>query len=97
MDYRRFENESDEELIYRVCSEKEKIGTWEDVAEILNKLLDEEYTSSKYRKQFQSFTKMLEANQSRFVTDSTYLEQIRSESVRGEPGHPVRTFQSVNS
>ena len=43
------EAETDEELIYRICSEKETIGSWQDVANILNKLLNQEYTESKYR------------------------------------------------
>ena len=47
MDWKRFENESDEELIYRVCQHKEEIGTWEEVADILNKLCNTEYSESK--------------------------------------------------
>lgn len=77
MDYKRYDSETDEELIYRVCSEKEKIGTWDDVADILNKLLNTEYTESKFRKQFQAFQKMLEANQSKFSDGDAQLEEIR--------------------
>lgn len=77
MNYKRFENESDEELIYRICSEKETIGSWQDVADILNKLLNQEYTESKYRKQFQAFQKMLSANQSKFVDSSAQIEEIK--------------------
>ena len=72
--YRRFENESDEELIYRITGEKELIGSWQDVADILNELLGTEYTESKFRKQRQAFDKMLLANQSK-ITDST--EQLK--------------------
>ena len=63
MEWKRLENESDEELIYRICLAKEQIGTWEDVADVLNTLLNTEYTSSKFRKQFQAFEKMLKANE----------------------------------
>lgn len=77
MDYKRYDSETDEELIYRVCSEKEKIGTWDDVADILNKLLNTEYTESKFRKQFQAFQKMLNANQSKFSDGDAQLEEIR--------------------
>ena len=31
MIWKRFENESDEELIYRVCQHKDEIGTWETI------------------------------------------------------------------
>ena len=77
MRYKRDENETEEELIYRICLEKDIIGTWDDVAEILNKLLGYEYTNSKYRKQFQAFEKMLEANQSKFSDGDAQLEEIR--------------------
>ena len=33
--YNRYDMETDEELIYRICSNKDKIGSWQDVADIL--------------------------------------------------------------
>ena len=51
MEYKRLENESDEELIYRVCKDKDIIGSWQNVADILNKLLNQDYTECQYRKQ----------------------------------------------
>jgi len=78
--YKRYEDETDESLTYRICSEKDKIGSWQNVADILNDLLDEEYTESKYRKQFQSFQKMLEANQDKFSDNKTQLEEIKLET-----------------
>lgn len=89
VDLKRLNNETDEELIYRICSSKDEIGSWQDVANILNNLLSTEYTESKFRKQFQSFQKMLEANQSRILDDDNYLkelelkmEQIRKERIK---------------
>lgn len=79
MAYTRLENESDEELIYRVCQDKEIIGSWQAVADILNRLLGTEYTESKYRKQYQAFQKMLDANGSRIFTDDDYLQEIREQ------------------
>lgn len=64
MNYQRKVNESEEEYIYRVCSDKDIIGSWEEVANIINKELNYEYTESKYRKQYQAFTKMLAGNKS---------------------------------
>lgn len=75
--YNRYENESEDELILRIGLEKDIIGTWDDVAEILNKLLGYEYKSSKYRKDFQVFQRMLEANQSKFIDGDAQLEEIR--------------------
>lgn len=76
MNYKRFENESDEELIYRITGEKEQIGSWQDVADILNELLGTEYTESKFRKQRQAFDKMLAANQSKFVSNDSQLQEL---------------------
>jgi hypothetical protein len=55
------------------------IGTWPDVADILNSELHYEFCESRYRKQFQAFQKMLNANEKKFVSDDTYLKQIQSE------------------
>ena len=77
MNYSRKENESDEELIYRICSEKEVIGSWQDVVDILNKLLNTEYTESKFRKQYQAFNKMLSANEHKILDDDNYLNELR--------------------
>lgn len=74
--YKRFENETDEELIYRVCSDKDLIGSWQDVADILNELLGSEYTESKFRKQFQAFNKMLNANRSKFTDSDEQIKEI---------------------
>lgn len=74
--YKRFENETDEELIYRITGEKEQIGSWQDVADILNELLGTEYTESKFRKQRQAFDKMLNANQAKFVDSDVQLKEI---------------------
>lgn len=79
IEWKRLENESDEELIYRICSAKEQIGTWEDVADVLNELLNTEYTSSKFRKQFQAFEKMLKANENKFFTEDGYLKELQRE------------------
>ena len=75
--YNRYDTETDEELIYRICSNKDKIGSWQDVADILNGLLGTEFTESKFRKQFQAFEKMLEANREKFIDGDAQLEEIR--------------------
>ena len=74
--YKRFENESTDELIYRICQDKDKIGTWQDVANIINELTGDDFGESTYRKKFQSFQKMLSANQSKFADSETQLREI---------------------
>jgi hypothetical protein len=68
-------NESNEEYIYRICSDKDIIGSWQDVADIINKELGLEYTESKYRKQFQAFEKMFNANKEKFV-DNKIIDEL---------------------
>lgn len=65
LDYKTLSRRLDEDeyaYIYRICSMKDVIGTWDDVGKILNEQLGYEYTESKYRKQYQSFQKILESN-----------------------------------
>ena len=76
IEYKRLPDESDEELIYRVTCDKDKIGSWQDVADILNELLGTEYTESKFRKQRQVFDKMLSANRSKFVDSDSQMKEL---------------------
>ena len=84
--YNRYDMETDEELIYRICSDKDKIGSWQDVADILNVLLNTEYTESKFRKSYQAFEKMLEANKEKFIDGDAYSKEIdlKFEALRKE-------------
>lgn len=77
IEYKRFEGESDEELIYRVCSEKDKIGTWTEVAEILNRLTNNDFGESTYRKKYQAFVKLLNANQKIFSSTENQIREIQ--------------------
>ncbi len=79
VDYKRLENESDEELIYRICSSKEEIGSWQDVADLINKITGYEYTESKYRKQYSAFQKMLNANMGTVFPEEDYLKKLQTE------------------
>lgn len=79
IDIKRFENESEEELIYRVCSMKDQVGSWQAVAAVINDLTGNDYGESTYRKKFQSFQKMLLANQSKFVDSNAQLEELKLE------------------
>ena len=82
--YRRFAGESEEELIYRICQDKEKIGTWENVAHIINDLTGNDYGESTYRKKYSIFQKMLHANEHKFIDDEQALSEIKAERIRLE-------------
>ena len=38
MEWTRLENESEEHLLMRLVAQKEQIGTWDDIAKIMNEL-----------------------------------------------------------
>ena len=63
-------------MVYRICQNKEQIGSWQDVANIINELTGNDYGESTYRKKFQAFQKMLEANQSKFVDSDAQIKEI---------------------
>lgn len=77
--YKRFEGETDQQLIFRICQDKEVIGTWRQVADILNDLLGENSTESRYRKAYQYYNKMLVANEDKIVDDKVILEDIKEQ------------------
>ncbi len=68
--------ETDEQLIYRVCSLKDTIGTWQQVADIINNLTNNNYDESVYRKRYQSFSNMFNANQKVFSDCQSQLDDI---------------------
>ena len=78
---KRNPSESEEEYIYRICSQKDVIGNWNDVASVLNKELNYEFTESRYRKQFQAFERMFEANKKKFVDDESILDEMKTQKI----------------
>ena len=46
--FKKRQDESDEDCIYRICALKEELGyTWPEIAEVLNQILEKDYTESK--------------------------------------------------
>lgn len=74
-------NESEEEYTYRICSQKDTLGSWSDVADILNEELHTDFSESKFRKSFQAFEKMFKANRSRFMNDNAILNEVESKKL----------------
>lgn len=72
LDYSRRDGESIIDYEYRICSYKDQIGTWKDVADIINKQLHQQYTESKYRKKYQCMNKATDISKN----DSTDCESI---------------------
>ena len=42
--FKKRQDESDEDCIYRICALKEELGyTWPEIAEVLNQILEKDY------------------------------------------------------
>ena len=79
MDFKRYDGETEEQLLYRIGQMKDELGySWQEIADIMNDLLDYDYSESKYRKQFCAFKKMLDANENIFSDDEGYMEELNS-------------------
>lgn len=76
-DYKRFDGETDDALILRICRDKDIIGSWEDVCEILNNLLGANYRPNTYRNRFQNYDEFRQADLG--TTESSLLEEIKEQ------------------
>lgn len=76
LDFKRYDGETEEQLLYRIGQRKEEVGTWEEVATILNSILGHNYDSSTYRKKFTAFKKMLEANEDNINTCTNNFDEL---------------------
>lgn len=56
MNFERYNGETDDQLIARIGKMKSFIGTWNDVTDVLNSLLDRDSDESTYRKKFKKIT-----------------------------------------
>ena len=79
MSYKREPGESENKYIYRICSQKDSIGTWYDVRDILNAELGRDWNESAYRKKYQEGKAYLLANEHEIFDNETYLNKLREE------------------
>lgn len=78
MNLQKNEKENDKQYIYRICKMKDELGyTWKEIADVLNNELGNEFTESAYRKQFQIYNTMFEANGC--ATNDEYLKEIQEQ------------------
>ena len=76
MEWARLENESEEHLLMRLVAQKEQIGTWDDIARIMNELTGNSYGESRYRKNYSSFQKMYDANLDTLTDFGKYSDSV---------------------
>lgn len=85
LDYSRRDGEGILDYEYRICSYKDQIGTWQDVADIINEQLHQQYTESKYRKKYQDMNKALDifsfsSNQNNEIDNNRILNDIKEQT-----------------
>ena len=78
--YKRMSDETEDDYCWRICLNKD-LGvyselTWEDVGDILNSELDENFTSSKWRKNYQMMKKGFDKARQENIEDEEILENI---------------------
>ena len=79
MDFQRYDGETEEQLLYRIGQMKDELGySWQEIADIMNTLLDYDYSESKYRKQFSAFKKMLDGNEDIFSNEDSYKQELNN-------------------
>lgn len=74
------QEESEEQYIFRMCGKKEAYDmTWQEVANVINEELNNNYTSSAYRKRYQYFQNGLKTHEKWAFSDDEYLKKIQEE------------------
>ena len=75
------EEENQEQYIYRICSMKDSSGkTWQEIADIINDALGNNYTESAYRKKYQMFQNGLKTYEKEIFSDDEYLKKIQEQT-----------------
>jgi hypothetical protein len=68
-EFKRLSDEDEIAYIWRICYNKDKIGSWQDVGNLLNEELGHEYTESHYRKMYQNFNTLFNSIKGKFFDD----------------------------
>lgn len=79
-DFKRIENETEDQYFYRICSMKESLGfTWPQMAEIFNAEFGYNKGDTAYRKRWNSFRGVFDANADRLVGNGVYSNELREQ------------------
>lgn len=81
-DIKRKPNESATDYKYRICKDKDLLGLekWQDVADILNKEFDNNFSESTYRKWFKNFEEGIRYGLEKYK-DNELLEEIENKTI----------------
>lgn len=74
------QEENEMQYILRICGAKDAYDmTWQQVADVLNDALGNNFSESKYRKDYQIFQNGLKAHEKQIFSDDEYLKKIQEE------------------
>ena len=77
-DLKKQADESQDQYFYRVCSMKDVLGfTWPQMAEIFNAEFGCNNGHTAYRKRWNAFQRVFEANTDKIVGDNAYLKELQ--------------------
>lgn len=72
------ENETQDQYFYRICNMKDSLGfTWQQMTALFNDEFGCNKDESKYRKDWASFQRILNANSDKIIGDNRYLEEVK--------------------
>lgn len=74
---KRYDGETEEELLYRVGQMKDEIGSWEAVKDVMNELLGYDYGEAKYRKQFAIMKKVMDNSKLGSASDEEHINSLK--------------------
>ena len=72
-------DESDAQYVYRICRNKDTIGTWTDVAAVINDELGWDKGECAYRKTWKAYRDLQEASEIDATDTQALLDEIRNE------------------
>lgn len=97
INYKKKTDEKYEEYLCRICVQKDSIGGWEVVKDILNAELGYNFTESKYRKEYQPFERIFNVMKDKLLSeeistkmDELYKQQIKTRDAIREKNKTLR-------
>lgn len=78
-DWPKLSGETDAQYVYRVCRNKENIGTWYDVADVINETLGWNKNECCYRKSWKAYQDLQQVSEIDAADTQAVLDKLRSE------------------
>lgn len=75
----KLNGETDAQYVYRVCRSKDEIGTWTDVAEVINKTLGWDKGECAYRKTWKAYQDLQQVSDIEIGNTQAMIDELQSE------------------